>query len=142
MMSWDVVLFNSKQKIVTPEDVDEEQLVPVSFALIFEGHFKNIVKHDGHHEIKGNGFSIDYFDNGESSSNILLSLYGESAIYPLIDLAIKNNWQIFETGLGDMIDLENPSKNGYQNFQAYLNTVLNKPSNSNWFSKLFIERKK
>jgi hypothetical protein len=141
-MSWDVVIFNSKQKIVTPEDVDEEQLVPVSFALIFEDYFKNIVKHDEHHEIKGNGFSIDYFDHGEPSSNILLSLYGESAIYPLIDLAIKNNWQIFDTGLGDMIDLENPSKNGYQNFQAYLNMVLNKPSNSNWFSKLFIKRKK
>ncbi|MFC0515804.1 hypothetical protein ACFFGT_16400 [Mucilaginibacter angelicae] len=141
-MSWDVVLFNSKQKITTPEDVDEEQLIPVSFALIFEAYFKNIVKEKNHREIKGDNFAINYFDDSEPSSNIMLSLYGESAIYPLVDLAIKNNWQIFDTGLGDMIDLENPSKNGYQNFQAYLNVVLNKPSNSNWFSKLFTKRKK
>lgn len=125
-MSWDVVLFNSKQKIVTPEDVDEEQLVPISFALIFESHFKNIVKHDEHHEIKGNGFSIDYFYNGEPSSNILLSLYGDRALDPLIDLAIKNNWQIFDTGSGEMIDLTAPSKKGFRMFTAYLKQILKK----------------
>lgn len=136
-MSWDVVLFNSNQKITDPADVNENQLIPTSFTNAFETHFKTIVKDGDHSEIKGGDFAIDYFDDGEPSSNIMLSLYGEAAIYPLIDLAIKNNWQIFDTGLGDMIDLENPSKNGYQNFQAYLNVVLNKPSNSNWFTKLF-----
>jgi hypothetical protein len=140
-MSWDVVLFNSNQKITDLADVDEKQLTPISFSGVFENYFKNIITDGDHHEIKGDDFVIDYFDDGELASNIMLSLYGEVAIYPLIDLAKKNNWQIFDTGLGDMIDLENPSKNGYKNFQAYLNVVLTQPSNSNWFTKLFKRKK-
>jgi hypothetical protein len=136
-MSWDVVLFNSKQNITSIKDVDENQLESVSFTLAFETYFKNIVKDKNHREIKGNDFAIEYFDSGEPASNMLLNLYGKTAIYPLIDLAKQNNWQIFDSGLGDMIDLENPTKNGYENFHAYLNQVLNKPSKSNWFSKLF-----
>ncbi len=124
-MSWDVVLFNSNKKIVDPAEIEEDQLIPISFSDAFENHFKNIIKNENYYEIRGDGYSITFFDDNEPSSNMLLFLYGENAIYPLIDLAIKNNWQIFDTGLGDMIDLTNPQKNGYQNFQAYLNHVLN-----------------
>ncbi|UOE50250.1 hypothetical protein MTO98_04085 [Mucilaginibacter sp. SMC90] len=130
-MSWDIVLFNSSQKITDLTDVNENQLIPTSFTHAFETHFKTIIKDGDHREIKGDDFAIDYFDDGLPSTNIMLSLYGESAIYPLIDLALKNNWQIFDTGLGDMIDLKDPSRNGHQNFQTYLNGILNKPSNSN-----------
>ena len=56
---------------------------------------------------------------------MLINLYGEDALYTLIDLSIKNEWQIFDTGIGEMIDLNNPSKNGYKGFQAYLNQILN-----------------
>ncbi|MDQ2862493.1 MAG: hypothetical protein M3R50_02375 [Bacteroidota bacterium] len=48
-----------------------------------------------------------------------------NALYALIEVAQKQKWQIFDTGLGEMIDLDNPSKNGYQNFQEYLSYVLN-----------------
>jgi hypothetical protein len=140
-MSWDVVLFNSSQKINDPAILNEDKLIPISFTAIFEAYFDTIIKDDDHREIKGDDYTIDYFDDEQPVSNIMLSLYGETAIYPLIDLAKKNNWQIFDTGLGDMIDLENPSKNGYKNFQAYLNVVLTQPSNSNWFTKLFKRKK-
>jgi ABC-type Fe2+-enterobactin transport system substrate-binding protein len=60
---------------------------------------------------------------------MLINLYGEDAIYPIINLAIKNHWQIFDTGLGEMINLENPAKNGYENFQVYLNQVMNNHKN-------------
>jgi hypothetical protein len=33
------------------------------------------------------------------------------------------NWQIFDTGNGCMIDLENPVNNGYSNFNNYLNQI-------------------
>jgi hypothetical protein len=123
-MSWDIVLFNSSQKINSPEEVDERLLIPVLFSDIFEAHFLNIIKNDNHREIKGQDYSITYFADDEPGSNILLFLYGENAIYPLIDLAIKNNWQVFDTALNAMIDLQNPSKNGYENFQTYLNQIL------------------
>jgi ABC-type Fe2+-enterobactin transport system substrate-binding protein len=55
----------------------------------------------------------------------MLSLYGENGLYELVVLAKKHNWQIFDTGLGQMIDLENPSNNGFENFQDYLKQILN-----------------
>ncbi|WP_431199140.1 hypothetical protein ACQ86K_27670 [Mucilaginibacter sp. P19] len=119
--------------------MDEKQLLPVSFSKAFKKYFKNIITDGDHHEIKEDNFTIDYFDDGEPSSTLMLNLYGESAIYPLIDLAIKNNWQIFDTGLGDMIDLNKPSANGYLNFEAYRIQVLNSsaPKKQNWFGQLF-----
>lgn len=138
-MSWDVVLFNSSQKINDPATLNEDKLMPISFTAIFEAYFDTIIKDDNHREIKGNGYTIDYFDDEQPVSNIMLSLYGETAIYPLIDLAIKNNWQIFDTGLGDMIDLNKPSANGYLNFEAYRTQILNTPPSKkqNWLGQLF-----
>jgi hypothetical protein len=40
----------------------------------------------------------------------MLSLYGENGIYELIEVAKKHNWQIYDSGTGEMIDLENPEK--------------------------------
>lgn len=138
-MSWDVVLFNSSEKINDPAELHEEKLVPVSFTSVFENHFTHIVKDGNHREIKSEDYSIDYFDSDEPSTTMMLSLYGAGAIYPLIDLAIKNNWQIFDTGNGEMIDLADPSNNGYEDFQAYRNQVLNQPppKKQHWLSRLF-----
>jgi len=125
-MSWDVVLFNSSEKITSVEDIDESKLIPTDFDLVFEHSFENIIKKANQREIKGDDFAICWFCDKEPTSNTLLNLYGENALYQLIPLAIKNNWQIFDTGSGEMIDLNNPSKNGYENFQSYLNQILNK----------------
>jgi hypothetical protein len=128
-MSWDIVLFNSTEKIISPEDLDETKLVPTNFCEIFESGFGSIIQDDDHRSIRGNNYSIEYFTDEELTSNMLINLYGEDAIYPIINLAIKNNWQIFDTGLGEMINLENPTKNGYENFQVYLNQVMNNHKN-------------
>lgn len=123
-MSWDIVLFNSRQKIQSVEDVDETQLEPTDFCSAFENRFDNIEKDDNHREIKGKDFAIDYFIDNEPVSNKMLSLYGENGLYELVALARKHNWQIFDTGHRQMIDLENPAINGYENFQSYLKHVL------------------
>ena len=54
----------------------------------------------------------------------MLSLYGENGLFELVVLAKKYNWQIFDTGHGQMINLENPAINGYQNFQNYVSHIL------------------
>ena len=123
-MSWDIILFNSRQKIQSVEEVDKTQLEPTDFCSAFENHFGNIDKDDNHREIKGKDFAIDYFVDDEPVSNKMLSLYGENGLYELVTLARKHNWQIFDTGHGQMIDLENPAVNGYENFQTYLKHVL------------------
>lgn len=123
-MSWDIVLFKSRQKINSPEEVDDSQLEPTDFCSVLESHFEQIIKDDNHREIKGKDYSIDYFIDDGEVSNKMLSLYGESGLFELVVLARKHNWQIFDTGLGQMIDLENPSYNGYENFQSYLKQIL------------------
>ena len=124
-MSWDIVLFNSKQKINSIEELDDTQLEPTDFCSVLENYFDQVIKSDNHREVKGKDFAIDYFDDGEKVSNKMFSLYGEKGLYELVLLAKKPNWQIFDTGLGQMIDLENPSDNGFENFQNYLKQILN-----------------
>jgi hypothetical protein len=119
-MSWDIVLFNSKQTIELIEELDDAQLEQTDFFSILDSHFDNIKTDDDHREVVGKDFAINYFIDEEPVSNLMMSLYGEQGLYAMIVLAKKHHWQIFDTGLGQMIDLENPSKNGYENFQAYL----------------------
>jgi len=123
-MSWDIVIFNSRQKIGNAEDIDESKLEPTDFNAAFASHFNNIVDKATAREIVGGDFSIVYYPHDELVSNTLINLYGEKGLYELVILSKKHNWQIFDTGLGQMIDLDNPANNGYESFQQYLNLIL------------------
>jgi hypothetical protein len=112
-MSWDIVLFNSKQKIQSVAELDENQLEPTDFSGILQKSFDELKEDGNHREIIGTDFTIDFFSDNEHSSNFMLSLYGENAIYALIELSKKYNWQIYDSGIDGMIDLENPEKNGF-----------------------------
>lgn len=119
-MSWDIVLFNSVQKINAIDEVDEEKLIPVAFDKIISEYFG--VKESS--EIKGDGFSIDFYMDDEPVSNKMISLYGEKALFEIARLAKIQNWQIFDTSLNKMLDLENLSENGFADFQSYLQKVF------------------
>lgn len=123
-MSWDIVLFNSKQKIESVTELDENQLEPTDFDGILQNSFDRIKKDDNHIEIIGTDFTIDFFMHNEPVSNTMLSLYGENGLYALIELAKKQNWQIYDSGIGEMIDLENPEKNGFENHKKYVKQLL------------------
>ena len=123
-MSWDVMIFSSKQKIAFVEEIDEELFVPIDFNSILEEHFENIIAHEEHREIKGDNYSINYFINTEPTSYLLFNLYGEISLFELVRISKIAGWQIFDTGNGQMIDLDHPEKNGYQDFQNYLQHVL------------------
>jgi hypothetical protein len=80
-----------------------------------------------HRVIQGHDYSIHYFINETLGGIQLFNLYGENALFELIRVSKSYNWQIFNTGNGKMIDLEHPERNGYNNFQNYLQQILNKP---------------
>jgi len=122
-MSWDIIIFNSPDKVDELEELNADDLNPIDFNSVFEEHFKTIEKDDNHREIIGEDFTIDFFVDDKPSTNFMVSLYGEKAIYELIYLAKKNGWQIFDTGYGEMLDLDDPSNNGYDDFQNYLKTL-------------------
>lgn len=123
-MSWDIVLFNSKLKIKSVAELDETQLEPTDFSGILENSFDRIIKDENHREIIGTDFTIDFFADNENSSNFMLSLYGENAIYALIKLSKRYNWQIYDSGIDGMVDLENPEKNGFNNHRKYVKQIL------------------
>lgn len=122
IMSWDIVLFSSAQKISSIDEIDEKKFIPINFDKIISDHFD--IEQSG--EINGNGFSIDFYMDDELVSNKMISLYGEKALFEIAKLAKIQNWQIYDTSLNKMIDLENLSKNGFANFQGYLQKILNK----------------
>lgn len=123
-MSWDIVLLNSTQHIESIEDLDESLLTPTDFCSALELHFKQVVIDGKHREVIGKDFTIDYFHDDAQVSNKVISLYGENGLYALVELAKKTGWQIFDTGLGQMLDLDNPSNNGFANYHRYLQHVL------------------
>ncbi len=124
-MSWDVILFNSKEKIGSIEHINENELEPTNFCSILESAFNNVIRDEDHREIKGNDFTICFFIEDEVS-NIILSLNGENGLFELIELSKKFGWQIFDTGLDEMIDLENPARNGYENHKKYVEQIMKK----------------
>ena len=125
-MSWDIVLFNSKETIKSIEELDVDKLEPINFTGVLESSFTEIVKEENHRQIKGKDFSIDFFTDDEPVSNKMLSLYGENGLFELIELAKQQGWQIFDTVLGSMIDLENPENNGYENHKNYVEQIMKK----------------
>ena len=125
-MSWDIVLFNSKQKIHSLVEFDENQLEPTDFSGVLEKSFDQLKKDGNHREIIGTNFTIDFFADDEQSSNFMLSLFGENGLYKLIELAKKHNWQIYDAGIEEMIDLENPEKNGFVNHKDYIQHIVNR----------------
>lgn len=54
----------------------------------------------------------------------MINLYGENGLFELIELAKKYGWQIFDTGLGEMIDLNNPQNTGFENHQNYVKHIF------------------
>jgi len=129
-MSWDIVLFNTADKIEDLEEFDADNLKPTDFNGIFEKHFTTIKKDEDHREIVGKDFSIDYFVDDEPVTNKMISLFGENGLYEVIYLAKKFGWQIFDTGNGQMLDLDDPSTNGYNDFQNYVKQILKKQADT------------
>jgi len=105
-------------------ELDESQLEPTDFTGILESSFERINKKVHHREIVGTNFTIDFFTDTEDSSNFMISLYGENGLFELIELAKKHNWQIYDSGIDGMIDLENPERNGFENHKKYVNQIL------------------
>jgi hypothetical protein len=124
-MSWDIVLFSSKQNLVSLENLNEDLLKPIDFDKVLKSKFQNIKKTENHNEIIGNDFSIEYFDEGELVSNKMLTIFGENGLFELIRIAKIENWQIYDSGIDKMLNLEKPEENGYENFNQYLKSINN-----------------
>lgn len=127
-MSWDIVVFKLNRKITDVEDVNEEILINYpaqDFKEALAKHFTNVKLNDSYASITGINYELEcYLPEDESFSNTIFKLYGEQAVYPLLKFCREENWQAFDTSLGEMLDVDHPERNGYEKFQDYLNHVL------------------
>ncbi len=124
-MSWDIVLFSSKQKITSIEDINYEQFVPVDFDSILQDHFINISINGDHREINEQNYCISYFSDNEPTSNLTIQLHGETGLYEIITVPKKNSWQIFDTENGEKIDMNSLEHNGHESFESYRRQIIN-----------------
>jgi hypothetical protein len=130
LMSWDVVIFNLTRQVDSVEEIDETILVDIGtrtdFKKIMEENYPDIIWDDNWGKIERKDYSIEFSlgTTEEPFSNTLLHLYGENAVYDIIELCKKNNWQAYDSGLDQMLDLDNPMNNGYQNHQDYVKFIM------------------
>lgn len=130
-MSWDVIVFNLSRKAQSVEEINESILIPIGtktdFKKLMDQNYQNLIWNGNWGRIERTDYSIEFSlgDTEESFSNTVFHLHGENAIYDLIDLCKKNGWQAFDTGLGQMLNLDDPMKSGYMNHQNYLRQILN-----------------
>ena len=124
------MIFNLKRKVDSVDEIDESVLVNIGtkadFKKIMTDNYRDITWDKDWGKIERKEFSIEFSlgDSDEPFSNTIFHLYGENAIYEIVELCKKNNWQLFDTGLGQMVDLDNPANNGYKNHQAYVRQIL------------------
>ena len=129
-MSWDVVIFNLTRQVDRVEEINETILVDIGtrtdFKKIMEENYPDVIWEDNWGKIERKDYSIEFSlgTTEEPFSNTLFHLYGENAVYDIIELCKKNNWQAYDSGLDQMLDLDNPMNNGYQNHQNYVKFII------------------
>ncbi|UIR57680.1 hypothetical protein LZQ00_07630 [Sphingobacterium sp. SRCM116780] len=122
-MSWDVIAFKFNRDLKDVSEIDENTiedigtwdfvlgLIKEQFADLEISDFWCCIRRKDIFEIQ---FSIDELT--EITNCIIFHLYGEIALYSIADLCKKNNWQLLDTTLGVLLDLDNLQKNGYNKF--------------------------
>ncbi|HMI59338.1 MAG TPA: hypothetical protein VK518_00475 [Puia sp.] len=79
------------------EEIDQSRFLPTDFAAVLDQHFKNKIADSTSRQVSGPDFSFTYYVHDAPSGNTLLNLYGEKALYVIIDVARQQGWQIFDT---------------------------------------------
>lgn len=130
-MSWDIMLINSPRKPnLNGEDPDLPAFPPQSvlietFKRVYpESHFSD----DGWGSSDAEDHSIEINlgnDDDEPQTSITVFVRGGSnPVARIVQLCKLAGWQAYDTTMGDYIDLENPSKNGFDGWQSYRDQVI------------------
>ena len=123
-MSWDVVLFSSSEKIKSIETLNPKALKPDDFCKKLKVYFPAIEEEDQFRLISIGESTIEYTFSAAPVNNMMFNLYGEPALTALAAFAKKNGYQVFDTALNAMLDLNKPEVNGYKNYLANLKDDL------------------
>ena len=134
-MSWDVFVFKLNREIKSGSEIDETTIDDIgSVASLLEKlcvHFPDLELSDYGKVIENMGtierenFSIEFSIIKATDTYNFLSfhLYGKDSIYPVAELCKRYGWCIFDTTLAELLNLQEPEKNGYEQFNTIRNGI-------------------
>lgn len=130
-MSWDVMIFNTRGKKPPPiEQFQESDYDPLGPAARVRERLSSLLPGIdwsaptwGIYE--GDGFSIEFNVGKEDpiGSMMLHVRGGGDAIAAIVSFARPLGWSAMDCSMGDFLDLDSPSQEGWQGFQAFRDKV-------------------
>ena len=132
-MSWDVVLFNFHGAPPTdlsalPDDYVLDPLGPS--AAVRHAITQRLPQVDWSDPVwgmyVGSGFTFE-FNTGKEDPIMTIMIHvrgGGDAVAALLHLAVPNQWTLFDCSTGEFIDPNQPSQAGWEDFQAYRDTII------------------
>ena len=76
----------------------------------------------------GNGFTLEFnTGNGDPVQAIMVHVRGGGDPIPtLLQVAAPNKWSLYDCSMGEFIDPEHPSGEGWEGFQAFRDKIVGK----------------
>ena len=129
-MSWDVLIMNYHGKPPKFEEIvgDPEPLGPaeevrqaISAALPGVDWTNPTWGLYG-----GDGFTFEFNSGAEDPiSTIMVHVRGSgNAVESLYKLAVPTNWSLLDCSTSEFLDLQNPSRSAWKDFQAYRDKII------------------
>ena len=141
-MSWDVMVLNYGGKLSPAEMLDAEPVGPLGPAAQVR---RRIAKHLpgvdwsepewGLYE--GDGFTIEFNTGSDDPiDSIMLHVRGGGdAIAVLLKFAKPNGWSLLDCSTSEFLDPQNPSAEGWEEFQAFRDKAIGPPKRKKSESK-------
>jgi hypothetical protein len=120
-MSWDVLLVHS----ATPVDIDADNYPAfpsrTEFIKSIRKTFPATDWSDPSLGILDSDRAVLEFDLGDEEDigpTVLLQVYGgEDPVGAIVELCKKNGWQVFDLSTDSYLNLDNPSRESWENFE-------------------------
>jgi hypothetical protein len=120
-MSWDILLVNSRK----PVDIEADEYPPIpprpEFIAQVNQVFPGVDWSDpalGILDSEEIVAEIDLGDEDDLGYTVLVNVYGgEDPVAALVRLCKKHGWQAFDTSTESYLDLDNPSRESWEDFE-------------------------
>jgi hypothetical protein len=137
-MSWDVMVFNfggrpPRSLDELPDDHKPDPLGSLEAVRdLISARLPDVDWSDPTWGIYENdGFSIEFnIGNDDPVDSIMLHVRGDGdPISSLLQVANPNQWTLFDCSTDQFLDPNNPSQQGWQDFQTFRDQVIQQPDN-------------
>lgn len=131
-MSWDVMIFNTRGKKPPPvEEFQDSDFDPLGPAPEVRRQLSALLPGIDWSDTTwgmygGDGFSIEFnVGDDDPIANMMLHVRGGGdAIAAIVKFARPLGWSALDCSTGEFLDLDNPSQEGWEGFQAFRDKAI------------------